>query len=277
MEATGLPKSSSVGGSAVFVSVRVDSQACGKSPSVSPTPSARWSYREELRCPPGASSLILEVKRAGLTGSHYVGGCSIQISDISVMDNEVLPLFDASAREVGQLRVSIQRLGGPAGHAPSGGLANQAGGAFARAGTGSVLGGGAPSPAGAFAGRSGTGSMLGGPGPSALPGGLTNMAGLHNEAAGGSSFHPSASSSYRAGASFQDVPGETLDGRSRSRANTLGGRGQGEDPGDAFSERGSMSVPTASFGGLVNHAAENRPWPPPRPPRACLAPGAAAG
>jgi len=79
------------------------------------------------------------------------------------------------------------------------------------------------------------------------------MAGLHNEAAGGSSFHPSASSSYRAGASFQDVPGETLDGRSRSRANTLGGRGQGED---AFSERGSMSVPTASFGGLVNHAAE---------------------
>jgi len=111
--ATHLPAVSSFfGGSSVYVSVSVDGSNACRSAAVEQAPSgvAHWDFRPELHDLQDTGQLQFEVNRVGLFGSaSRLGSCALAVATISVLDNQLLPLWDASETEIGRLQVSIHK------------------------------------------------------------------------------------------------------------------------------------------------------------------------
>lgn len=249
VEASGLPRSGGSilgsllpGGNETYVQIKVDGEKCGKSENSS---SAQWHFRTELKVRGDAQWLVIEVKRAGrLTGNHYVAGTSLKISDITRLERQNLPLFDAGKSQAGEICISIERQDSfcSAAAMPRGLTNRAATGGFADGVpehsemTTGTMPSGLPaqlhSSGGTAAGAGGGGGMsiVGGPRQSA-PGGLVNYAG-----GGGAASSSAALPAYSASAPTPSY---------RSPPSASGGLVNYADPGSPHS--GGHSADAAFF------------------------------
>lgn len=129
-EGIGIQSPGSVlGGNNLFVAVKLDGTSCGKSAAIKESGGRlSWDLHIVVQCQPSSRNLEFEVKRSGLMGSYYIGGCVVEVSPHAILERQALPIWDSSRREVGQIQVSIipDSLASAPPSAP-GGLVNRAG------------------------------------------------------------------------------------------------------------------------------------------------------
>ncbi|CAK9073686.1 unnamed protein product [Durusdinium trenchii] len=206
-------------GHRLFISVKVEGIE-SRSPAVAEASgSVAWDFATQLPC---QANLELVLKREGLFSSHFVGGCTLPLQQVSQIEQEV-PLWDASRQEVGRLRIRLTRARG---------LMNRAGSQIA-----------------GVEGAASHGLM--GAGPSLPPGGLVNRANTAGLAAepgtGGRSGPLGSLANYgRAATSDMESRPAFARGSSQTLANLAAAREDGSRP-DAVRRSGELLAEVDPF------------------------------
>lgn len=111
-EAFGIKSSGSLlSGNNLYVAIKIDGLRVAKSNSVKVHRDAvRWDFQTDVNCGPNVQELELEVKRPGLMSDSHIGGFVVPIKELQDASNQVMTIWDASAKEVGFVRVSFARV-----------------------------------------------------------------------------------------------------------------------------------------------------------------------